>query len=393
MKKDTVLWTKNFILLSLVNVLLFFAWQMMMPTLPLYIDSLGGSSVVIGFVGSVTTVAAILIRPVSGFALDSFGRRRILITGLAIFTAVFVSYSFLPFIWAVFMLRFLHGTGWGISTTSCSTAVSDMIPKKRFAEGMGIFTLSQSISLAFAPASGLAIMAAAGFRNTTLLSAVMGGMALVLALFVKYRPAERIKRPRGAIYEKASIRPTAVMIFVAVPFGSALFFISLYGIELGIDNIGLFFTVCASALFISRIFMGRLADRFGFNATVFPGFALFIASMILLSLSKSLTGILISAAMQGVAYGALQTSMQTMAILSAPEKRTGAANATFYSGLDIGYGFGSLIAGALIAAVGYSRMYFLMTLPLIIGAALYFFTSRKPALKDEALLVPPEEGN
>lgn len=62
-----------------------------------------------------------------------------------------------------------------------------------------------------------------------------------------------------------------------------------------------------------------------------------------------------SAVLYGI--GAAQSSLQTMAIVNAPNNRTGAGNATFFTGFDGGIGIGAVLAGLLSSAMGYGRMF------------------------------------
>lgn len=44
------LWTKNFIIISVINLLIFFSFQMLLPTLPIYAEKLGAIKSIIGLV-------------------------------------------------------------------------------------------------------------------------------------------------------------------------------------------------------------------------------------------------------------------------------------------------------------------------------------------------------
>ena len=51
-------------------------------------------------------------------------------------------------------------------------------------------------------------------------------------------------------------------------YGAIVSFLVLYSAERGIANIGIFFTIYAIALAISRPFAGRIVDKIGFNIVV-----------------------------------------------------------------------------------------------------------------------------
>lgn len=380
--KPVTLWTKNFIAISIINLLIFCSFQMLLPTLPVYVKSLGCSDSFIGWIAAVSTISALIIRPFSGIALDKFGRKVVFLTGIFIVLIVTFAYGWISIVGIVLAIRFLHGFGWGIASTASNTIASDIIPKKRFGEGMGFFSLSSSLAMALAPAVSLYFLNVSSFRNVAILSGGLCILALILSFFIKYSNVEKGDgKGRMVLYEKASIAPSLVMFFVTASYGAIVGFISLYALEQGIHNIGIFFTIYAASLLITRPFFGKIIDNFGLNTVIYPGLIILVISMILLSYASSMPYFLISAFLYGIGFGAVQSSLQTMAILKAPKARFGAANATFFTGFDGGIGFGSVIAGMVASAIGYSRMYFFFSIFLITAIVLYFIISKTEKLK------------
>lgn len=75
-QKDSV-WTKDFIIIIIFsNLLTILSFQMLLPTLPVYIAQHSGSSSDIGLVIGIFALSALLIRPLSGAASDSIGRKK-----------------------------------------------------------------------------------------------------------------------------------------------------------------------------------------------------------------------------------------------------------------------------------------------------------------------------
>lgn len=69
--KREPLWTKEFVALILANLCMFLGFQMLIPTLPVYVKEIGGTSSNIGFVVGMFTVAALFVRPLTGNALQN----------------------------------------------------------------------------------------------------------------------------------------------------------------------------------------------------------------------------------------------------------------------------------------------------------------------------------
>lgn len=373
------IWTKDFVGIAVINLLIFCGFQMLIPTLPIYMKSLSGADAVIGWITGLSTIAALLIRPFSGLATDKFGRKGTLLTGIAIIIAVTLAYMFFPVVGIILAIRFLHGIGWGMATTASNTVATDIIPRQRFGEGMGFFSLSTAISMALAPGIGLAVLAALQIRGLALVSAAFAATALILSLFLPYRKVtpKETEKQKMVLYERTAIRPSIIIFFVTATYGSIVGFISLYALDRGIEDIGAFFLIFAAAMLLARPLFGKLIDRFGFHAAMIPGLILLILSMFLLYRAASLPVFLVTAFSYGAGFGAVQSSLQTMSVVFAPRNRLGAANATFFTGFDGGIGFGSIIAGILASAWGYDRMYLAFTLFLILAGLLYLLIAGK----------------
>ena len=77
------LWTRNFVLIIVINFLVFINHIMLLSTFPFYIESLGGSEALAGLAATLFSLVAVLCRPVVGWMLDNGKRRAILLIGLA----------------------------------------------------------------------------------------------------------------------------------------------------------------------------------------------------------------------------------------------------------------------------------------------------------------------
>lgn len=135
-------------------------------------------------------------------------------------------------------------------------------------------------------------------------------------------------------------------------------------------------------MLVTRPIFGRLVDRLGFNATMYPGLILLAIAMVILSQASTMLIFLFVALLYGIGFGAVQSSLQTLAVIYAPKDRLGAANATFFTGFDGGIGFGSIIAGIVSSALGYNWMYLTFTFFPILAGLLYFLTSGKTKKAD-----------
>lgn len=374
------LWTRDFVLLVVSNLALFISFQMLMPTLPVYVQRLGGSDAVIGLVTGVFTIASVAIRPVTGLALDRWGRRGLLLAGLALFILSVLGYDWALAVPLLLAARFIHGFGWGVSSTAYGTVATDVIPPSRLGEGMGYYGLAGTLAMAVAPALGLYIVGARGFSALFVTSAVLAVAALVLVVNLRYQAPTRAAEPDRswpALFEPSAFGPGLVIFFVTMTYGTVVSFLALHAAKLGVANIGPFFAVYASAVFVTRPFAGTLADRHGYDLVVVPGLVLLMLGLAALGLGRSLPAILVAAIPYGVALGAVQPSLQALSVKGLPPARRGAANGTFYTSFDLGIAAGSVLGGVIANRLGYGLMYLLGVIPAGTGLLVYLRVGRR----------------
>lgn len=371
------IFTANFLLVTVINLLVFFSFQMIFPTLPLYIKELGGTDSVIGLVIGAFTATSLITRPFAGLALDKIGRKQIFVAGLVVLGLSALSYSFAQSITVMIFIRLLHGLGWGIAGTAASTVAAEIIPRERFGEGMGYFSMANSLSLAIAPAVGLYIVHKYGFRDMFRLSTLLVSCGFLLAFLLRYRKYAPVAAgTKEALYEKTAYGPALLMFFISATFGGTSSFLPLYASQLGIPNIGPFFSIYALAIFISRPLTGKLVDKHGFDITMIPGMIAIAVALFIISEVSSLDGMMAAAFIFGTGFGTCQMSLQTMVVKNVSRQRLGAANATFFSGFDLGMGLGALSLGTIAELVGYSQMFLLAGSAIIFAFFIYIFYLR-----------------
>lgn len=380
MKQNNAIWNSTFIKITIANFCLFMGFQMLLPTLPLYAQSLGANDSLIGLISGVFTISNLLARPFTGLLLDQKNKKTILIIGLVIMIILTMSFHIASTIILILTFRFIQGLGWSFSQSATSTIASSTLDKKNLGEGMGYFSFSNSLAMALAPPLSLYLVSQKGF-GTLFNSATLFLLAVflfIINLKVEKRPINSVsKKP----FEKEVVFPSLLMLLCTIIYGALLSFVVLYGNEKGITNLGLFFTLNALCLIIFRPMIGKIADKHGFFHIVIIGSLLTIFSMIVITLASSLAHFLIASILYGSGFSALQASFQTLTLMSAPEGRLGAANSTFFMGFDGGIGIGSIYGGVLSSLWGYQLMFLsCIAFPLLI-IVLYVWQRKNDRIK------------
>jgi len=368
------IWTRDFTLICISNFFIFLGFQMTLPTIPLFVEHLGGNEQLIGLVVGIFTFSALLIRPFAGHQLEIRGRRFVYLLGLAIFVLSVGTYGIISSLLFLFLFRMVQGIGWGFSTTASGTIATDLIPAKRRGEGMGYFGLFGNIALAFGPSLGLTLAGTISYTKLFSICAILGLVALILSSRIHYKKIEPVKEnPRKwDFYEETALPPSILLFFITVSFGGIAAFLPLYTVQKGISGIEWYFLLFAVALMISRTFAGRLYDLKGHRAVFAPGAFSIVLAMLLLAWLPSSLVLYIAAFIYGLGFGALQPALQAWAIQTAPENRKGMANATFFSSFDLGVGIGAIAFGQIAYLLGYQSIYIASAISVLISILLYF---------------------
>lgn len=389
--KKEPLWTRNFILLSLSNFFLFMGFQMLLPTLPVFVSEHGGNGTEVGLVIALLTLSAIIIRFFTGVALETVNRN-VMFVGAGVMTLLAMGgYYVATTVFAVLVLRFVHGIGWGISTTTYGAVASDIIPAARRGEGMGYFGLGSTLAMALGPFIGIWLMRDYGFNSlfictfvNTLLS--FGVTPFISISHIKREPVEQSSTSFVTrLVERQALFPSFLALLLGVTYGGIVSFITLFGKEAGIANVGWFFLVNAASIFVIRPISGKIFDKKGHYWVLLPGALCSIMGLFLLSSATSTLLLIIAAIFYGVGFGAIQPSLQAWIINRAAPTRRGAANATFYNAFDLGIGGGGLILGAIAERVNYAHMYRYSILLLVVYIAVYIAYVMKQKEKEDVL--------
>lgn len=257
-KSPAKLWSLSFIFLTVANALLFMAFEMLLPTLPLFVTTLGGNATQIGLVTGIFMISAIGVRPFAGVLATKMNKKYLLIIGAAISTLTTGAYYLAPNVEVLMAIRLVHGAGFGLATTYFATIVAEIIPKERRGEGIGYFGVGETVAISVGPMVGIMLLDVYGYQRL-----FIGGMAILLlatlSLVVVRRKAEDAlptEKVRVKLFEKRVLFPAFLILFTGVAAGGIMSYMSLYTIEKNFEQVGLFFFGIAIASFVIRFFSG-----------------------------------------------------------------------------------------------------------------------------------------
>lgn len=360
----------------LAYFLMAMGFYFLLPTMPVFaVKALGADISQVGYIIGIYTLSAVAIRPLAGYALDTYGRKKVFLWAMGFFTFFMISYYLAFSLALLFLLRLLHGFAWGVTTTGGGTIAADLLPPARRGEGIGYFGLTMTLAMALGPMLGLWLMGDSQYATLFFAAGLLAALALLTATMVRH-PELNLSKGKiswNSFVENRVLPLCTVIFFSSLTYGGIVSFITLYSEEIGISNAGLFFLIYAAVMSITRPFAGRIMDRRGPAPVLITGFITMIAGFTVLWSSQGLASFAAAATLIGIGNGNIWPTLQTMVINMVEPQRRGVANSTFFSAIDLGIGAGSVALGWLAQGTSIGTMYLVCALILIIPLV-YLFT-------------------
>ena len=378
--------TSSYCFILAANFLLYFGFWLLIPVLPFYLSevfSAGNST--IGIILSCYTVAALCIRPFSGYFLDSFARKPLYLMAYFIFMTMFAGYIIAGSLTLFIMFRIIQGVSFGMVTVGGNTVVIDIMPSSRRGEGLGYYGLSNNIAMAVGPMSGL-FLHDAGMSFTTIfccsLGSCMAGFVCASLVKTPYKPPVRREPISLDRFILLTGLPAGIsLLLLSIPYGMTTNYVAMYAKQIGINaTTGFFFTFMAIGMAISRIFSGKIVDRGKITQVSSAGLYLVVFSFFLLSACVYLiswnnmvcTIVFFSVALLlGVGFGIMFPAYNTLFVNLAPNSQRGTATSTYLTSWDVGIGIGMLTGGYIAEVSTFDKAY-LFGACLTIVSMLYF---------------------
>lgn len=379
------LWNRSFILCLFNNLFLFTYYYALLTILPIYImKNLGGTVKEAGLALTLFLVSSIAVRPFSGLIVEKLGKK-IAFRGSAFLFVLFAfSYLFADSLWALLVIRFIHGIWFSVLTTVTVPIANDFIPDHRKGEGMGYFVMSTNLAVVFGPLLALTVIQFTDFKNLFLILSSVVCLGFIFCLLVPVAKNQMassddqgVEKHLGVhdIIEMRVVPIGFVALLTAFAYSSIMSFITAYSeTQQLLAYTSLFFIVFAISMIIVRPWVGKIYDRKGASAVIYPSFIFFAIGLVIVSFISNQWMLWLSAIFIGIGYGSLFPCFQTVAIQSVPKQRMGHAISTFFTLFDLGMAMGSVILGLIIAYYGYQMTYLFCAVITVATLFVYKYT-------------------
>lgn len=383
------LWNSNYIKVMTANFMLYFAFYLLTPLLPLYLnEKFGTTKDVIGLVLFGYTITALITRPFSGYLVDSFSRKKVLMVCFSIFLVFFFGYIAAGTLLMFAIVRTLHGAPFGAVTVANSTVAIDVLPSSRRNEGIGLYGLSNNLAMAFAPSIGIYIYKYTdNFSLLFWIALVVAFIGTLCASSLKLSSKE-IKKNKSKVSLDRFFLTRAWLMAINISFFGFCFgvlsnYLAIYSKEmLGITGgTGTYFMLLSIGLFMSRIQGSKAlrAGRLTHNAA--EGMVISLVGYILFVSCHNLYGYYLSAILIGLGNGHMYPAFLNMFISIANNNQRGTANSSILTSWDLGFGIGILAGGVIAEHYSYNATFWTVVVMNAIGVSLYFIATRVFFLK------------
>jgi len=380
--------------ITVVNFLMAMNFYLLMMVVAKFAtDRFDASPAMAGLAASIFVVGGLITRPLAGRLIHRLGQLKTLYLGVVMTVVWTALYFAAADVGLLLLVRLLHGAAFGITSVTTATMIVGVIPSARYGEGIGYFTLSQTLATAIGPFVGLLLLQHGSFDAIVIASTAVPTVGLLMMPSLRVREmrhtVERRGRPRklrlSDFVERAVIPIALAIALVYLGYASVMSFLALYAQDIGLMTAASgFFVVLAVVVFVSRPFVGRRFDSKGENSVIYPAIVMLAVGMVLLSQARHSVMLLLAAVAIGLGFGAVQSSGQTIAVKLVPSHRVGFANSTFFAFMDIGVGMGPWLCGLLVPLAGYRGMYGIMAAVMMVGLALYYALHGRRAPGDAA---------
>ncbi|MCM1076546.1 MAG: MFS transporter [Bacteroides sp.] len=379
------LWNANYCKAMAGNFMMFFSFYLLTPLLPIYLDAqFHADKDLIGLVLSGYVVAALVVRPFSGFIVDSFNRKKVLMLCFFAFFICFTGYIGASTILMFAIVRTLHGLPFGATTVANSTVAIDVLPSSRRNEGVGFYGLSNNLAMAIAPSAGIYVYSLTdNFSLLFWISLVVAFVGFYMACSIKLPPRAPVEgKPKFSLdhffLSRAWLMAINILMF-GLCWGVMSNYVAIYGKEeLGItDGTGLFFALLSGGLFVSRLYGARSLRHGKLTENALQGASISCIGFTLFAISPGPWAYYLSAVLIGLGNGRMYPAFLNMFISVARRDQRGTANSSILTSWDSGMGLGILLGGVLAEYVNFSASFWAAAISQIAGTLLLIFFTRR----------------
>ncbi|WP_253247194.1 MFS transporter [Weissella confusa] len=382
-KSNSRIFNATFIQLFVIQILSMVTFYSLFVIIgPYTVATYHVSNAMAGLVTGMTIIGTMIARFSAGILTTKFSARQLTIISMAILVPVLLAYQLQGGLIYLLVVRFIQGLSVGITGTVTNTAVINVIPTERRAEGIAYFSLTTILGTAFGPFLALLITQHASYSTLFWLEFLTGLIALIASLFVKsdkvYIETKPVAKQANQRFDiRTLMEPRVLPIsltlgFVTIGYAALQADLDFFASQLHLVTFAsYFFLVYAFVILLSRPLVGRLMDRKNENYVIYPSLVILAIGLLLLATMVNGWMMLLAAIFIGVGFGNFQSAVQSTTSQMIPADRLTQATATYFIAYEASLGFGPSIIGLFEPYLGYRHLFMVMVAVTVIGLVVY----------------------
>jgi predicted MFS family arabinose efflux permease len=259
------------------------------------------------------------------------------------------------------------------------TLAADLAPASRLNEGLGIFGVMPLMGIAIGPVVGESIIHQWGFNAMFLAAAAFFTAGLLFLLPLKDNFTTPQGGTRGGFMKALRVGPVWRMAFICLCFGVAFAahggFVAPFA-KAGAMSVSAYFVSYSTAAVISRIFGGKLADRFGEKRLIPVALVIAGTGFVCLMQVTSTVGLAGTGFVAGFGHGLLFPSLIALTIRPIAAGDRGKVTGILTGGVDAGLFFGSFTMGQLGDFFGFPAIFAMAAATIFLGLGVFIWARR-----------------
>ena len=380
-KSKSSLWNPAFLTIFVINFVLQMGQAMSNLLIPLYTDSLGGSVFIVGLVSGMFGFTALLIRPVTGPAMQCLNKKYLMLGTCLVIVSAFLLFSVSNSVGLLIFARLFQGIGISCTGPLCLAIVVACLPEEKMTLGVSVYTAGQAVATAAGPSIGLSLMQKIGYSATFLICGLVVAVSAFLCLLLpNICSNQKFRISLQNTFTKKVFGTSAIISIIMIAYSAYTAYVAIYGGLRGIARVDIFFVVYAVVLVGSRPLANYAVARFGNIRVIVTSFVLFMLSFIVTSLTKTMPMLVLAGVLTGVGQGTVFPMMQSLGMQQVNEDERDVAANTLFTGVDLGMMLGGPVCGVVCTTAlnitgdevaSYSILYATMVIPVMICLLLF----------------------
>ncbi|WP_066249674.1 MFS transporter [Neobacillus drentensis] len=382
------LWTGQYTSIIISSLVMFAAFYMITSGFPLYVSTISNNPAIAGTLTTTLMTASLITRFFASVIIQKINMKVLLLVALIYFMATIVLIFFKDSIGFLIFIRALQGIGFCLLTNLLFTLSSSMVPSSRLGEGLVFFAMSTSIGTSLGPMIAISYLANYSFKSMLVITLFLMFFSFICSLLIKNDSIRTTASQQTStnepfykyMYDRRVLVPSILIALNYFAISGIVNFMGAFGKEINLGGkISQFFTAQLIAMVIVRSFSGRIFDKYGHKILIIPGAISGVCGLILLSFANSISWVLISGCLFGIAYAVIQPIIQAWALTLVPPEKKVTANSMLLIFMDLGMAIGSVGLGYLAKYVGYGKTFGYSSISMIAILLIYLISSRRNA--------------